>query len=270
MQNNYAFIEPTLAPDDWVLSGEFEQLEMSGQWLDFLPPAEYQRKYGVETSACVTFTLLNCLEILFKRVYGMQCDFCERYTAVCGSTTEYGADPQNVAETIRKKGVIAQKYLPFDETIKTWADFHSPTPMTKELLEIGEEWVEFNNFQHDWVLTPEMDLEEGTMQKILMDALTYSPLLVSVKAWKKEGDLYYKIKGERDNHATTLVGYKENEYWIVYDSYDSIIKHLTWDYDFMWAKRFSLKKKSVAENEQQELIEKLITLLQKLLKMLGF
>ena len=268
---NYGFIEPVLKQEDWVLSGNLDKiiLQEDGQWGNFLPEVEYQKKYGIETSACATFTSLNCLEILFNRVYNLQANFSERYTSILGSTTPLGASPQDVAESMRKNGVIAQKYLPFDESIETFDDFHSPTPMAEKYLEIGAEWLEYNSIFHDWVVIP----SDKDKPKQLMEALKTSPLLVSVKAWSSDGEYYVKTKGDRDNHATTLYGYVEGKYWKVFDSYDNVHKKLAWDYDFGWAKRFVLAKK-VAENEQQALVERLvdmwITFWRTLRSMLGF
>ncbi len=79
-----------------------------------------------------------------------------------------------------------------------------------------------------------------------MEALKYSPLGVSVVAWRGRDGLFVKDKGEPDNHWTTVVAYKEGEYWLVADSYlvfDSPFKRLAWDYDFGSIKRYSLTPK---------------------------
>ena len=77
-----------------------------------------------------------------------------------------------------------------------------------------------------------------------MSALRFSPIGVSVFAWVKDTDgLYYKPKGQRDNHFVTLYGYKEGEYWKIFDHYDDTIKRLKWDYDFGFAKRYYIKKR---------------------------
>jgi len=259
---NRGFIPDVIEPDHWTLGGgqlSGEPLQKDGQWHAYLPQIEIQRKYGVETSACVSFTLLNCIEILMARKYSVMPNFSERYTAILGNTTEYGAQPHVVAEGIRKNGVIAQGLLPFDETIARWEAFHSPKPMTQKYLEIGAQWLDRFVFEHDWVAT-RGDVPRDTIR----DALKYSPLLVSVDAWHEKDGLYVKDKGVRDNHATTLYGYEDGKYWLVFDSYDNTYKRLAWDFDFTYIKRCTVRRNEENEQQVSQIIDMIIRLLQRL------
>lgn len=261
---SYGFIPDVITPDQWTLGGgQFsgEPLQENGQWDDFLPTEEIQRLYGVETSACVTFTFLNCIEILMAREFGVMPNYSERYTAILGNTTRSGAQPHVVAEAIRKQGIIAQGLLPFDTTIFRWEDFHSPKPMTKKYLEIGAQWTERFIFEHEWVAT-----RGNVPRDTIKEALKYSPLLVSVDAWHEKDGLYVKDKGAPDNHATTLYGYEDGKYFKVFDSYDSTHKRLAWDFDFTYIKRSTVRRNE-GEGQQElvsQIIDMIITLLQKL------
>ena len=79
----------------------------------------------------------------------------------------------------------------------------------------------------------------------LKTELKSSPLGVSVNAWHKAGDLYVKEKGSRDNHWTLLFGYEDGKFWKIYDSYEDNIKHLAWDYDFGFVKRYYISRNAV-------------------------
>lgn len=249
MIRNYGFVEPIITPEDYVFGLQLtpETLREDGQWDDYLPEIEIQKQRGVETSSCVTFGTLNCIEILYKRKYNQEPNYSERYTAVLADTNTVGTTPTAVCEAIRKQGVIADDLLPFSEDIKSFEDYHSPKPMLSSFLEKGAEWLKRHEFKHDWVFTG------GSLnqkQKLLKEALKSSPVGVSVYAWVKEGDLYIKPDGVNDTHWCTLYGYVDNAYWKIFDHYDDTHKKLLWDYDFGFAKRFQLNKLAVRRPER--------------------
>ena len=80
-------------------------------------------------------------------------------------------------------------------------------------------------------------------QELLKIALRHSPLGVSVYAWAldDEDGLYFK-NGE-DNHWCVCFGYEDGKYWKIFDSYDNSIKHLKWDFDFGFVKKYYIIKK---------------------------
>jgi len=73
-QKKYGYVsEPIKIGEDWVfgsvLSAGGKVLQPSGQWDNFLPEIENQKKNNVETIACVSFGTLSACEILLRRLY---------------------------------------------------------------------------------------------------------------------------------------------------------------------------------------------------------
>lgn len=248
MKTSYGFLPIEITPDQYIFGSDQikgEVLVPDGQWFGYLPDIEVQRQFGLETMNCTVYGTLNCIEILFKRVYNVEVNHSERFVGIHSGTTPSGNNPHEVGETIRKKaGCVEDMLLPFSESIDTWEKYYGPNPLPKQLNNLGKEWIKAWDFKHDWVRTPGQTLSP----ELLMEALTYSPLGVSVDAWNQNGEIYFKEKGGVDNHWTTLYGYLEGQYWLIFDSYDSTHKKLAWDYDFQFVKRYTLTKKQPTTN----------------------
>lgn len=247
---HYGFLKPDITPEDYVFGSNqlgFTELQPDGQWDEFLPIPELQNRNNLETYNCTAFGTLNAMEILMHRLFGSKFDFSERYVGILADTVIGGNNPHKVAETIRKQGVVKDELLPFSSEIGTWEEYYSPKPMTGDLLVEGQKFLNKYNFGHDWLWTG------GTVkqkQKKLKEALKSSPICVSVNAWYKKQGKYYKPKGSEDNHWCTVYGYKDGEYWKVFDHYDDTAKRLEWDYDFGFAKRYTIELKPEDEKEQ--------------------
>lgn len=233
----YGFKAPQEDQRDWKLGGgniEPVILQPNGQWDDYLPSAELQYKRGIETQSCVSFGTNNCLESLIHRKGIALENFSDRFLSIVSGTDPLaGNDPKSVIEAVRKIGGIAEAALPFDDTITSVEQFFTPKPMTDDLLFQAKYLLQKYAFNYEWVWWSEPDDKKELLKK----ALWTSPVGVSVRAWKKR-DLYYKEKGEQDNHFVMLFGYEEGKYWKIYDSYDETVKHLEWDYDFNYAMRY--------------------------------
>ena len=245
---NYGFIEPKIEKDkDFFLGGfrsaPFEVLQESGQWDEFLPPIEIQHNKIFDSYNCTGYGTLNALEFLMQRKFGKSINFSERYTGICAGTYPPGNDPQTVITSIRGSGLIEEISLPFTsfDTDMTLVEYYSPKPMEDYLTKKGKKFLEEYTIQHDWVY----QLGEEASPEKLKNSLKSSPLGVSVNAWNKEGELYVKEKGSRDNHWTLLFGYEDGKFWKIYDSYEDNIKHLAWDYDFGFVKRYYISRNAV-------------------------
>ena len=245
MKINYGFIAPVLDKEkDFFLGGfksaPFEILQENGQWDKFLPPIEIQHNKIFDSYNCAGYGTLNALEILMLRKFGKSINFSERYTGICAGTYPPGNNPQTVITSIRGSGLIEEIYLPFTsfDTEMTLENYYSPKPMRDSLKNKGKRFLEEYTIQHEWVYQP----GEKMSPIKLKAALKSSPLGVSVNAWSKEGELYIKEKGTRDNHWTLLFGYEDEKFWKIYDSYENNIKHLAWDYDFGYMKRYHISR----------------------------
>lgn len=255
---NYGFIPDEIKPEDYVFGAytkiEGEPLQASGQWDMFLP--QYERQYGTnfDTQNCTNYGTLNCIETLLNKQHpGDHHDFSERYTGVLTGTTRQGNQPHKVIEIIRKEsGLIPEARLPFDEGITTWDEYYSPDPMHPDLLAEGRKLLDTHEIQHEWVFTSGSINEK---QEKLMKALQYSPIGVSVKAWREKNGLYYKDRGESDNHWCMLYGYERGRYWKIFDHYDGGYKKLAWDYDFGFAKRYSIRVRTTQSSFLASIIQ---------------
>lgn len=220
----------------------------TGDWSDSLPVKEFQNLNGIETYACVTFTLLNCVETLIKCKYGETVNYSERFLACVSGTKEGGNDPQIVCEFLRKVGVVPQELWDFN--VSSFEEFYKPIP--PKLYELAKEFNDKWDFKHEYV---------PNTKEHISQALKCSPLLISVSAWYMNRDgRYYRPEGAPDNHATTLFYESEDNFRRVFDSYDSpFIKDIEWDVMPTMIKRFSIEKKVINSLPKQSLWSKIIT-----------
>lgn len=228
------FIKPKIEEKHFVLGASpltQKVLQPNGQWLEFLPPFEPQQKQ-FETSNCSSFNTLKPLEILLRKLTLFDDNYSDRFLGIMAGTFPPGNDPHVVCEAIRKTGLIEEPLLPFSDDLEDVTEYYSFKGGDVTLCKAkGIEWTRTWNFGHEWLKPKDMK-----------QALRFSPLAVAVVAWQKN-KYYYKRPEQDDNHWTAIVGYKENEYWIVYDSYmegGSAIKYLEWNYPFVYIKRFHL------------------------------
>lgn len=262
---NYGYIFEPTKPEDHIFGGfksaPYETLVPDGNWKPFLPQGEYQSRGGVETNACVTFSILNGLEALRKRLFGDDENKSDRFTAIVSDTTPQGNSPTKVGDAVRNKGVIDEMFLPFNNGM-SYETFFSPRPMTSNYLNKGEEWVNDFEFSYEYIVNG-----GEVRRQDLIAALMVSPVPISVYAWvfDNEKQLYTKSKGQQDNHFCLLVNYEEGKFWEVFDSYDGFIKKLSWDYDFTTALRISLGKKLTPA--QISIFSQILTILTKILKL---
>lgn len=252
---NYGLVFEETAEEDYVVGGlksaPQEVLVENGDWRPYLPAGEEQRKGEIETNACVSFALLNALEILVKRKFNAEINKSERYTAIVSDTTSAGNSPKKVAQSFRDYGVIDDYFLPFNAGI-SYDVFFSPKPMTKQYLDIGEEWKSKWNFRYEYIFN-QVGGRINDKQKLLMENLKHSPVPISVLAWiyDEQKKLYTKPAGTPDNHEVVLVAYEEGKKWFIFDSYPEsegdFIKELDWDYDFTTAQKIWLEKQTTPE-----------------------
>src|SRR3990167_3390611 len=236
---NYGYIPDVIEPENWILgASSLPQiiLRPDGQWLDYFPKTEDQKKL-TETFNCTAFSTLNCVEILFEESFGAERNYSDRFTGISAGTKPPGNTAQAVAEAVRKFGVIKEELLPFNDAIDTTEKYFSPNPLTKDLLQEGKKWLLQYGFGHEWLRSL---TTSANKIKLMKQALQFSPLVFPVYAWEKTGEFYTNIENQQNTHLTVCAGYKENEYWIIFDSYAPYIKHLDWNFPFGTVKRFSL------------------------------
>lgn len=258
-KRHYGFIsEPKNT--DFIFGGGHVPMEIlveDGNWQDYLPTKEFQAPYGFETYACVTYVVLNCLEALIKKQYGLEKNYSDRFLAIVSGTKSPGNSPQVVCEFLRKLGVTPEELWPYDTTINTWGKWSEPIP--PKLYELAREFNAEWDFRYEQV-----PANAGAISK----ALKGSPLLISVTAWHPRGDKYYRPKGMRDNHATTMFYERIGEFRRAFDSYDRPhIKDIEWETVPEFVQRYWIKKRTEVA-QQISLIQRIIKLMYLLLPML--
>ena len=235
---NYGFIEPEIKPEDFsVTLGSqvpFEILQVDGQWTKYTPEEETQTKRGQDVQNCTAFGTNSGLEVYFKRKFFLDVNFSDRYLGIMSGTRPPGNDPGKVVETLRSKaGCVDEMIMPFSDGM-TVEGYYSPDPPTPETRAIGREWLKRYYFRQEWTIEPGLPLEEQI--KRLRYYLQSSPILVAVYAWAEQDGKH--IRMGKDTHWCVIVGYVENDHWLVFDSYAPFLKKLDWNFGFNYAKRF--------------------------------
>lgn len=237
---NYGLLEQVdPVAKDWIAGGisgaSKEVLREDGKYTAFLPEAEYQGGMYFDTSACVTFSALNCIETI-ARVRGLIWNKSDRFTAKVSGTTKQGNFLRLVAESIRLQGTVLEEHWPFPRTQRTpvfdWDDYYSDIPAA--LLLEGLDWLKDWQIQWEWVNVND-----------LREMLKYGPIQVTVQAWPKDNASGMKEnwEGHKYNHAVMLSDVTD-EHFEIFDHYDKTTKYLAPGYKFGSAIQFSLIKKS--------------------------
>lgn len=236
MPRNYGLIIDPIKQEDYLFGADNEigglVLKLDGQWLDCLPPGEKQFNYGFEPAACASFGTLNAIEILLRNDYQDIENFSDRFLAKMSGTTKAGNSPQTVAETLRHNGVCFQAQWDITPDLTDWDKWYAEIPQSIKTL--AQQFPAEYYFTHEYVTTGATTLKS---------ALQYSPLGITVSAWDKDPATGLYVSTFPNNHWVVLVGYKDQEYWIVYDTYDEngdFVKHLAWNHEFQIAKRYSI------------------------------
>jgi hypothetical protein len=138
-----------------------------GNWRPFLPPGEWQ-KFGdwsapgsvsFDSMACVTFSLLNCLETQEFFLTGKKVNYSDRWIAKMSNTTKDGNYLYLVADAVRKYGLVLESSWPVPATL-TWDAYYAtpdPATMQKLLLE-GQQWLTTHQFAYEWLTTSLNDI----------------------------------------------------------------------------------------------------------------
>lgn len=189
----------------------------SGDWTAYLPVIEYQNNRGFDRLACVTYSLLNCLEILYLYKTQKEINFSDRFLAKASNTTLNGNWADVVFDTARKEGLVTEGDYP--DTATNWNDYYKP--LSPELYQKAEKFLDEWELFREWV--PVYKRER------IFDSLKEAPLQVFVKYASGNGIL--NPEGQY-NHAVTVYNAVWGEYWEIYDHYTQTRKKYAWDYEF--------------------------------------
>ena len=205
---------------DWT--GVFKELDMETQ------------KKRFDTMGCVSFSLLNIVEMLAFQKWGETWNLSDRYLAKMSNTSRRGNNMRNVADTMRKLGAVNEDDWKWDAPFN-WNEYYARIPA--ELTAKGQQWLKEYEFGYDAV---------WATASMMKEAIKYSPLWVGGYAWAKRGVLYYSYG--KPNHAFVLTRYAPK---IVGDSYDPFEKHLDENFKLYYIKRIYLAKKKQEFNKKE-------------------
>lgn len=233
----YGFVEPQDDETAYVLGGLTKLpktiSQPNGNWTPYLPIYEPQAE-NYETWGCTVWGTQNAIEILFKKLFGTEPNYAERFNYIRVQIREPGTDPHKTCESVRKDGLINAEILP---VTPTYEEFIEPDPLPGSILAKGQYWLTRYKFLHEWVFQNLQSPEEQT--KLIRECLTYSPLGVSVTAWNEENGVYVD-NGQPNNHWCVLFNEVSNG-WEIFDSYDHSIKVIPFTHKIRFCKRFYIE-----------------------------
>jgi len=232
----YGFLPPIISPTDYFLGSGLlgsKEINPSADWKLSLPRFEFQSK-GIETSACVTFTILSDIETLEKFQYGNEPNYSDRYIAkLSGTDPARGNDPKKVCEAIRKYGLVNEEDWPFVDDIN---EYYKEIPSA--LIEKGKKWLEKNEFGYEYVDTDKIDI-----------ARKRSPVSAAVYAWALNEKGEY-IRLGSSNHYTLNFNEDNISRIVMFDTYENpIIKTLAKDHNVEFAQMYTLRRKELKEKK---------------------
>src|SRR3990167_8816070 len=225
-------------------------LRLDGQWDAFLPSEELQITPNFETAGCTIYGTENIQQTLEKFHFGKTQEYSERYNYNLVKIVPPGADPHDAAESFRSDGVVPYDLLPITSTLEEYA---SPRPMPTKYISQGIAHPQ--ELRHQWLWNRPIDKETRT--SLIREYLQYSPLAISVTAWKLENGVYVD-NGQSNTHWVMLYGWN-NKGWLIFDSYFPHRKVLSFDHKIQVCKRYILVPST--RKEQLSIFSKILQLL---------
>jgi len=239
----------------------FELRIASGQWDEFISDSiDVQQRMGFEPMDCVSHS--NC-KIVQMQINWMitnnilkpgdpsydflksnkyldangKCQLSERFLAKVSNTTYAGNGMQPVADAGRHYGYAPESAWPYPEN-PTWSEFYKPIPPA--VLELASQWNNyFEPLQYEWI-----DVSD------IPNALKHAPVQLGAAicgGWN-DGNIIKKCNSAA-NHATSIYGYKDKEFYKDLDQYlDSdgdTMKKLAWNYSLQFLMKLVVNKKKI-------------------------
>src|SRR3990167_7729891 len=225
-------------------------LRLDGQWDAFLPNEELQITPQYDSFGCTIYGTENIQQTLEKFHFGKTQEYAERYNYNLVKIVPPGADPHDAAESFRSDGVVPYDLLPITSTLEEYA---SPRPMPAKYISQGIAHPQ--ELRHQWLWNRPIDKETRT--SLIREYLQYSPLAISVTAWKLENGVYVD-NGQSNTHWVMLYGWN-NKGWLIFDSYFPHRKVLSFDHKIQVCKRYILVPST--RKEQLSIFSKILQLL---------
>lgn len=229
-------------------------------WLKYPPRNSYQTdKNYVDLMACVAFSINDGYERFFNYLMDVdsdvrtildhlgcinedgQCQFSDSFTAMISDTDpNNGNSTTKVCDSIHTNGLLGYKFLEWDNTTMTKAQFYDKSKLTPEILAQAKKILEYFDLRHMWVGGATTEPNE------LKDALTKGLVRVSVDGGNyrvNQNGYIYQMNGY--NHSVLAVGGLEPQYNVIHDHYRNQYPKFVWGYKFGNGKLlYVIKKKA--------------------------
>lgn len=174
----------------------------SGDWSSYLPKNEKQSiPFTFDTLSCVTFSVLNGIEILFnlyiERKYVSpsklkwltdngyfddtgKINFSDRFIAIMSNTTKLGNTHRAVYDTVRSIGLIPEKDLPFGGT--SFEEYHNKSLITDAMIQKARAFNRIvTEVVYEIIFVAQSRIFTTDMSNICSESLKQSPLAIAIK-----------------------------------------------------------------------------------------
>lgn len=258
------FQYPEIRPTDFRFGSKKvldKILNPSGDWRDFLPPPEEQKRNGLESSSCFIQAQQHAIATILEKQYGLvDQNFSERFNLIFANATPDGGSPIDGADSIRHQGLIQDESLPFSPDLLTWGEFNSWRGGDRAACLVeGQRWLRQWGPKYEIVFLKDEPVEMKYNKA--RQALTYGTVPVSVYGWVDENGLYVKPAGVEDNHLVELVYIDQENHPYVFDTYGpDFIKKLAPFYNFDFGLRWTLTRKDPKDTRINWLLDLILRL----------
>jgi len=254
--------------DHHLLGGERKVLLPSKDWRPYRSAGEQQKRANSsETMACTIYSTLNVCETIMNRMKVMvdnkeadeetqelvkifkhfdfyeddEANLSDPFTAKMSGTSYRGNTFNNVFNSIRNDGLIAEKFWATPEQY-SWNEYYKDIPQA-----IKDKAKRFTNYVE--VKYERINASQFNQTKI------YSPNTTSVYAGAGWNNASIKPRAtQRHNHAVDNDAFEDRQYDLIFDSYLPYEKKVSWNYGLGSGRIVSFWLKKKLKNKYEELL----------------
>lgn len=262
-----------IRPKDFVAGSETGAvpvaLDAGAQYDLFLPDEETQYRNLEDVFACVSFSALNNLEIIFnyKLSHNLfskanaqwlidngyvdhmtgKVNFSDRYIAKLSGTTQNGNSLGAVGDAIINNGLVPEALWPWPVEMtdamtpdQKWNLYYATVPASVQAL--GAQFKARFSPSYQWI-----SINSNATPATLKSFLVNGPFQVATaicSPWNSnEANPPINGCGCGTQHATTIYGFNDGVAWKDFDSYKSYRKLLAWNYCLTYAVQYYVVEK---------------------------
>jgi len=260
--------------EDWEveLGATRKIFNTTKNWKKYRSTGERQKRdKSSETMACTTYSTHNVVEqkmnlmkikcddgnadddtkelVKIFEHFGLydekgEANLSDPFTAKLSGTNYRGNSFNNVLQSIRKNGVVAESVWVTPERY-TWNEYYKAIP--QDVLDRGLKWTEYVEFTYERVPTV-----------LFNDIKTYSPIITSVYAgYNWNTDVIQRRTNNQHNHAVDNDYFVENQFDGIFDSYIPFEKKVAWNYGLGVGKVVGFKLLKKLESFNTDAIDEL-------------